>query len=228
MTARSRVKARTASARLVAVISSPADLQAAAALRRPPDYFELRLDALYPVLPEAGRFISRLAAPLIITARHPFEAGMNNLSPGRRCDLLLRYLPRAKYVDVELRSVPEMHTVLDAAKQQRVKRIISLHDFHRTPPVSVLKEMLQSAKRAAADIFKIVTRTDDEEEFTALLEFFEKNKSRIAISAMGTGKLGREARIRLAQRGSALNYVHLGLRQVAGQLSLSEMRRILD
>ena len=227
MTAASRVKGRSAPARLVAVISSPADLHSAAALRRTPDYFELRLDALYPVLPEAASFIAKLTAPIILTARHPAEAGMNNLSPGRRCELLLRYLSHARLVDVELRSAAEMTAVFEAAKAKGIMRIISVHDFHRTPPRNQLRAMLDSARRLHADIFKIVTRTDREEDVAELLEFFRLNKERLAISAMGTGKLGREARLALARGGSALNYVHLGTRHVEGQFSLTEMRRLL-
>lgn len=227
MTALRRVKARTPQALLVAVISSPSDLPRAVALRHPPDYFELRLDALAPVLPDAQPFISQLHAPLIITARHPAEAGMHHLSPGRRCELLVRYLPRARYVDVELRSVTELQTVLDTAKKQGVKRIISVHDFHHTPPCEELQHLLGAARRAHAHVFKIVTRTDTQDEVARLVEFFERNKDRLPISAMGTGALGCETRLALARRGSALNYVHLGARQVEGQLSLAEMRRHL-
>lgn len=227
MTALRRVKARSPSPQLVAVISSPADLQQATRLRHAPDFFELRLDALCPLLPEAQRFIAKLAAPLIITARHPAEAGMHNLSPARRCELLLRYLPQADYVDIELRSLAEMRPLLHATKHHATPRIISVHDFRRTPPPEELRKMLDAARAAHADVFKIVTRTDTDEDAAHLLEFFEQNKRRLAISAMATGKLGREMRLTLARRGSVLNYVHLGTRQVEGQLSLAEMCRAL-
>jgi 3-dehydroquinate dehydratase-1 len=227
MTAARRVKARNAAVQLVGVISSPADLQAAAALRRPPDYFELRLDALQPLLPEAARFFGKLGAPLIITARHPAEAGMHNLSPGRRADLLLRYLSQAKYVDVELRSLAELRAVCEAAKKQHVRRIVSVHDFHKTPSRAELTKMLQVARRDHADVFKIVARTDTQEDLDRLIAFFSENSARCAISAMGTGHRGREARLRLAALGSVLQYVHLGTRNIEGQLSLSEMRRAL-
>lgn len=227
MTAPRTVKGRTAAPRLVAVISSTADLHSAVALRRPPHFFEVRLDALYPVLPEAERFIGKVAAPLIITARHPAEAGMNNLTPGRRGELLLRFLPRAKYVDVELRSAAELRPVLEAAKHSRVGRIISVHDFRSTPDCAQLDALLAAALRVHADIFKIVTRTDTEEDVALLVRFLTDHKRRLPISAMATGKLGREARLALARAGSALNYVHLGTRQIEGQLSLAEMRRLL-
>lgn len=212
---------------LVAVIFSPADLHRASALRQPPDLFELRLDALSDVLPEADKFLSKLSAPLIITARHPAEGGLNSLSPARRRDLLLRYLPQARYVDVELRAAAELHAVSEMAAARRVRRIVSVHDFYRTPNEQELKALLKSAQALHPDIFKIVTRTDQEEDAARLLRFFETNKKRVPISAMGTGAVGREIRITLARRGSALNYAHLGTHHVDGQLSLAELRRIV-
>ncbi len=226
MTASRGVKNRTRGPRAVAVIFSPADLHRAAALRHPPDLFELRLDALSPVLPEAETFLRKLSAPLIITARHSSEGGMNSLSPGRRRDLLLRFLPQARYVDVELRAAAELRAVLEEAETKRVHRIISVHDFYHTPGAAELKALFKTAAALKPDIFKIVTRTDTKEEMERLIHFFTENKKRLSISAMGTGAMGRETRIELARRGSALNYVHLGTHQVDGQLSLTEFRRI--
>ncbi|MGZ4966878.1 MAG: type I 3-dehydroquinate dehydratase [Chthoniobacterales bacterium] len=211
----------------MAVIFSPADLHRAATVRHPPDLFEARLDALGPFLPEAETFLRKLAAPLIITARHSHEGGMNSLSPARRRDLLLRFLPRARYVDVELRSAVELRAVLEEAEAQRVHRIISVHDFYHTPSDAELKSLFKAACALAPDIFKIVTRTDSEEDMQRLIRFFSQNKKRMAISAMGTGAMGKQSRIELARLGSALNYAHLGTHQVDGQLSLTELRRII-
>jgi len=227
MTAARRVKGRSRGPRAVAVIFSSADLHRAIALRQPPDLFELRLDALSPVLLEVERFVGKLPAPMIITARHSSEGGMNSLSPARRRDLLLRFLPEARYVDVELRSAAELRAVLEAAEAQRVQRIISVHDFYRTPNESELKALFKSARALTPDIFKIVTRMDSEDDMDRLVRLFTENKKRMSTSAMGTGPMGRESRIELARRGSALNYVHLGTHQVDGQLSLAELRRII-
>ncbi len=88
---------------IVGVIFSRADLQRAVRMRRPPDLFELRLDRLAHCIAEVDAAVERLRAPLIITARHPREGGANHLSGRRRCALLLQFLSRAAYVDVELR-----------------------------------------------------------------------------------------------------------------------------
>ncbi len=130
-----------ATPQIVAVLSSLPDLQRATRMRRLPDFFELRLDALHRELPAIEQILARLSAPLIITARHPAEGGLNNLSASERRALLQRFLPSSAGVDVELRSAAQLRSILATAKERKIKRIISVHDFHRaptaTPPGSV-------------------------------------------------------------------------------------------
>ncbi len=190
-----------------------------------PDFFELRLDALHRELPEIEQILARLSAPLIITARHPAEGGLNNLSASRRRALLKHFLPRAACVDVELRSAAQLRPILAAARERKVKRIISVHDFHRAPSATRLDQWARDAESLGADIFKIVTRTETAEELAELVKFFQRTRNRMEVSAMGAGKFGRASRIYFATRGSALNYVHLGNSQLAGQPSLPQMRR---
>jgi 3-dehydroquinate dehydratase len=90
-----------------------------------------------------------------------------------------------------------------------------------------LQILANAAAAAGADLFKIATRTDTPDELERLLSFFDSNIERLAISAMGMGKLGRVSRRLLAARGSALNYAHLGCSGAEGQFSLAEMRRLL-
>ncbi len=74
------VNRRNVASRVVGVIASPVALVRATRLRRPPDLFELRLDALRDSLGEVERMIPQLRAPLILTARHPAEGGVGGLS----------------------------------------------------------------------------------------------------------------------------------------------------
>ena len=221
------VKGGRARPLVVAVISSRAELVRATRLRQMPDLFELRLDALAPIADEVETSAASLHAPLIITARHRLEGGYNELPVSRRRDLLERFLPHAAFVDVELRSAKELHTVLEGAKRQDVRRIISVHELHETPPADRLQTTADAAAAIGADLFKIATRTDTPEELDRLLTFFDSNQERFAISAMGIGKLGRVSRKLFAARGSVLNYAHLGTSGVEGQFSLDEMRRRL-
>jgi 3-dehydroquinate dehydratase-1 len=210
--------------KIVGVIFSRADLRRALRMRKPPDLFELRLDRFANTLPEIRAAISRLPVPLIITARHPDEGGANNLSPAHRRALLVEFLPHAQYVDVELRSVPALRTVLERAAANEVAAIISFHDFQTTPRPAQLDRIVEQAKSLGARFAKVATRTDTRAELGTLLDFFSRQRGAPVI-AMGIGKLGRASRFELARRGCILNYVHLGSRAAAGQLSIEELRR---
>ena len=59
---------RAPATRLVGVIASPTALGRALRSRRPPDLFELRLDALRQSLGAVARALPRLRAPLILIA----------------------------------------------------------------------------------------------------------------------------------------------------------------
>jgi len=210
------------SQKIVGVIFSRPDLQRARRMRRPPDFFELRLDRLL------GATIGQLPAPLIITARDPREGGANNLPASRRRALLLEFLPRAKYVDVELRSARALQSVLRAASENNVGTIISFHDFDATPPAVRLDEIASRARSLSAAIIKVATRTDTSAQLDRLLDFFEGQRRASNVVAMGIGKLGRTSRLELARRGCVLNYAHLGSPAAAGQLSIQDLRRFAD
>ena len=209
----------------VGVIFSQVDLQRAVRMRRPPDLFELRLDALVARIEELNGAIGHLRAPLIITARHPREGGSNQLSVQKRRALLLRFLPHAAYVDIELRSVGAFAAILEAARSKKIRVIISFHDLKETPSRSRFDEIARTAISLGADLLKTATRTDTQEQLSRLLEFFAETSSRLPTAAMGIGRLGRAARRELVRRGSTLNYVHLGRSRIAGQPSLSDIRR---
>ena len=211
--------------KIVGVIFSSADLQRALRMRKPPDLFEVRLDRFAGDNARLKAAIERLPAPLIITARHPREGGANNLPAARRRALLLEFLPWARYVDVELRAMPALRSVLDAAAEKRINAIVSFHDLLTTPSATQLDQIVARARSLGARLVKIATRTDTRAQLDTLLRFFGRQRRRSEIVAMGIGRLGRQSRLELARRGCVLNYVHLGSPVAAGQLSIEELRR---
>jgi 3-dehydroquinate dehydratase-1 len=208
---------------IVGVIFSSADLQRALRMRKPPNLFELRLDWFVNSIGEVEAAMDRLPAPFVITARDPREGGANHLSVSRRRGLLLHFLPRAAYVDVEFRSAP----VLRFAHAHGIPTIISFHDFKTTPPATQLDEIVSGARSLGADVVKIAARTDTPAQLTALLDFFERQGGGGNLVAMGIGKLGRASRLEFARRGCLLNYAHIGSPAAAGQLSIRDLRRAL-
>jgi 3-dehydroquinate dehydratase I len=216
--------------RIVGVIASRADLGRALGMRKPPDLFELRLDCLAGVIDQLEHQLPRLRAPFIITARHPQEGGANPATAGslrQRRDLLTRFLPHADCVDVELRSASALRSVLILAKQKKVRRIISFHDFKSTPPLRVLRAKAGAAKACGANIFKIATRTDTPIELARLIDFITNNEIHLPVAVMGIGKLGGISRVLLSRAGSALVYASLAPESnIEGQLSLEQLRSL--
>src|SRR5205823_9913637 len=203
---------------LVGVIASIDELRLATRMRAPPDLFELRLDHL-PNLRESQ--LLKLRRPLIITARHPAEGG-KKLRTGR-CDLLLKFLPRAKFVDVELRSLRELDAVWDEARRGRVGRICSFHDFKGTPQIAVLQKKMLRARKARADVFKIVTQADTLRDLLTLFEFLWSALSSMRLCVMAMGKFGPMSRLFFREAGSSFIYAPLRHPLHHGQLTFRQL-----
>ena len=213
--------------RVVGVIASREDLDCALQMRTPPDLFELRLDRLADIIEQLENELPGLRAPLIITARHPQEGGAKKLSLGKRRNLLTRFLPHAKYVDVELRSAFALRSLLGLAQEKRVQRIISFHNFGSTPPLRVLVAKAHAARAHGANIFKTATRIDTPNQLARLLQFVATENVDLPVSAMGIGNLGAISRVLLARAGSVLIYASITARtDLEGQLSLEQLRTL--
>jgi 3-dehydroquinate dehydratase-1 len=194
----------------------------------PPALFELRLDYLVGIENELENKMSRLRVPVIITARHPTEGGANNLSLKQRRELLSRFLPQARYVDLELRCVRAFRSLLDEARRRNVGRIISFHDLDSTPSLCTLHAKARAAKSYGADVFKIAARTDTPAQLARLLNFVSNQDASLPLSAMGIGKLGGISRVALAWSGSVLTYASLEAKRIKGQLSVKQLRAAFD
>lgn len=212
---------------IIAVIASRMDLRRAMRLHQLPDLFELRLDALHDDAEEVLSAAPRLRRPLIVTARHPAEGGLHQLRAHERRELLIRFLPVAKFVDVEIRSVAQLQPVLIGARDLHVGCIISHHDFIRTPAFGVLQRHALTAQQSGADIFKVATCVNDHREGMRLLEFLRSSKTKMPLAVMSIGPRARQLRLLLAREGSFLNYTHLGNAQAEGQWSFRDLRRAL-
>ena len=227
MAAPKSVKAHGSQCRIVGVITTASELRLACRISHPPDLFELRLDYLAAVETRLESEISRLRAPVIITARHPAEGGANNLSVKRRRELLWHFLPKARYVDVELRSVGAFEALLEAARLRGVGRILSFHAFNSTPSPRSLHAKARAAKSHRADIFKLAVRIETQAQLIELLNF-ASNKRYLPLSVMGLGKFGGISRIALARSGSVLIYAALTQKRLEGQLTLEQVRTAFD
>lgn len=201
----------------VGVIQSPANLKTALAFKRKSvDLLEIRADAFANREEPLLEALPKLRHPLILTVRHPAEGGLAPLNATQRRQLFEKYLSFATFIDIEIRSLRSLAPILSEARAMGKGIILSAHDFHKTPSVARLRELVQRAHLANSDVVKIATTTSQPADIARLLSLFEiKHAPRLSL--MGMGPLGKVSRLLFARAGSVLNYGHLGAPQVSGQ-----------
>ena len=212
---------------VVGAIHSEASLRRALRLRPGSvDLLELRVDHFAQDPGILLRKIERLAFPLLVTARHPAEGGANDLSFARRGALFMQFLPFASVIDVELRSVKRLGSVLAMARTHEVEVVLSHHDFRATPSPSRLETLQRSAQAAGADIFKVAALTSTPRDLSSLLSLLS-NRSKLPLSVMGMGALGKVSRLVFAEAGSVLNYGYLDRPNASGQWEATLLKQRL-
>lgn len=191
------------------------------------DIVEIRLDCLRTNKRAVAQAVSRMRVPILLTARHSAEGGEGKLSAVARRALLEEFLPFASAIDIELRSVRAMHSVLADAAENGVTRVISFHDFRGTPALPRLRKIVRSAHGSGADIVKIATTLRGPSDLAALLQLHAAHPA-VALATMGMGSLGRVSRLILAAVGSRLNYGFLDRPQVLGQWPAGLLRERIN
>jgi 3-dehydroquinate dehydratase-1 len=213
---------------VVGTIHSAAALREALRLKADAvDFLEVRVDHFIDDLPSLTAAMRKLKRPLIITVRHPGEGGAAPLSFTQRAELYRRFLPFAALIDMELRSAKALSPILAEAKSAGVGRILSWHDFQKTPSLEALRQRWENAREFSPEIIKFATRTRTARDFARLVEFMATAPRRPALSLMGMKEFGKISRLALARTGSVLNYGHLGELQVPGQWKAKELKQVL-
>lgn len=192
------------------------------------DVIELRLDSLTDNLDEIYSLLTdnRPDIPILATARHPDEGGCHSLDTATRQNLYLRFLPLVDALDIELRSVAEMNEVIEAARSTEKLIILSFHNFNNTPSISTIQSKIEQAIEAKADVCKIAIHLDSQPILDELIQVCE-SESRIKLSMMGMGPLGKPSRLAFAKAGSVLNYGYLKNLNAPGQWPAEELKRLI-
>lgn len=211
-------------ANLVGTIHSPGGFAAAKKFASLLDAAEVRVDC-HP-RPLALSDLTALTVPILLTVRRQDEGGARPLSESEREFLYHELLPAAAAVDVEVRSIERLRSVVETARKARVAVVASYHDFEATPTVRKMKSVAARARQAGADIVKIAARAETPSAVGRLLEALETVPGPLSIMAMGS--LGRASRLLFAQSGSVLNYGWLDKPQVSGQWGAVEFRQLLQ
>ncbi len=179
---------------------------------------ELRLDYIQRDV-SLHRLLSNRPGPVIITCRREADGGQWQHSEEQRIMLLRSAIAAGvEYVDLEADvadSIPRFGPT---------KRIISLHDFVRTP--DNLEQICNELAAHDADIIKIATMANAPRDNIRMLELVQS--SRIPTIGICMGEIGTPTRILGMRYGAPFTYAtyHQERALAPGQLSYKLMREI--
>lgn len=181
---------------------------------------ELRLDYLASRI-NMGRLLTERPGDcqVIITARRKEDGGKWSGSEESR-QLLLReaIAEGVDYVDLE----EDVAGLIP--RFGKTKRIISYHNFRKTP--EDLRELHERMSKLDPDIVKIATMANDPHDNVRMLELMQE--SEVPTVAMCMGDIGTPSRILSAKFGAPYTYstFHHERTLAPGQLSFKQMREI--
>ena len=177
---------------------------------------ELRLDYISGDV-NLKRLIENRPGPVIISCRREADGGKWTGSEADRLVLLRSAIAEGvEYVDLEddvAKSIP---------RYGKTKRIVSLHDFNKTP--ADLKEIHDRLVAQEADIVKIATMANNPHDNVRMLALIAQ--SDVPTVGMCMGDMGTPSRVLAGKFGAPFTYAtfHHERALAPGQLSYNQMK----
>ncbi|MGC8737015.1 MAG: type I 3-dehydroquinate dehydratase [Candidatus Hydrogenedens sp.] len=177
--------------------------------------YELRLDLFYEKYMgkmeiTVNKNISVLKDKnLIFTVRSAKEGGKFSGKMKEKENLYLKYLPYTFAVDIEIRELLNMKSLIQEAKSLNKIIIASYHNFSTVPSLKFLEDLVQKGKKLGADVVKIAVYTDDPLQIVPLMELQRREQS-VTLSLMTMGNTALLSRTLFAVCGSIWTYASLG------------------
>lgn len=214
---------------VVAVLNDASVETAQSAGKLSADILELRVDMLercYHTGEKVSSVISQLKKevklPVILTIRSSKEGGQAEIIDNKRLDIFRKAISETDLVDIEISSDRINSEVIELAKTQNKKVILSYHDFEKTPTIAYLKNQAEKACELGCDILKIAAMANNMEDVQRLLNFCS-NWNKTKISVMSMGYFGAMSRLAGFLFGSCLTYGFIDQPTVSGQLSVKDL-----
>ena len=142
----------------------------------------------------------------------------------------------ARYVDIEIEAQKQMSKrVRNAAHESGTVFIRSYHDFNGTGTVEELHSMVEKCRYHGADIVKLVTVANDQEDVCRVMSLYQwcSTEASNGVEALADGGLiafcmgdaGKQSRIDCLKYGAPYTYAALNDQEAAapGQMPASEM-----
>lgn len=193
------------------------------------DLVEVRLDSLksFNPLPDLSTLIQHCPLPTLFTYRPTWEGGMYNGEENSRLDALrLAIELGADYIDVELKAVHKFNSSLPGNNPGKCQVIVSSHNYHNTPSVEELGDLVARIQASGADIVKIATTALDITDVARIFQITVHSQvSGVPIIAMVMGEKGLMSRILCPKFGAYLTFGTLEAGKVSapGQPTIQDL-----
>ena len=186
---------------------------------------ELRLDlikeepeSMYKIIPEHMKTIA--------TCRPDRYREADRIELLKRCMDL-----GAAYVDVEIESPEKTRTLLtEYASTSGTTSIISYHNFHSTPPLQEMEEILKQCFEKGGDVAKLAVQANSLMDVHHLLALYKLPGKKVIL---GMGKMGRITRLMGPYLGAEFTFgaPESGSETAPGQFSykqLTDIYKVID
>lgn len=132
-------------------------------------------------------------------------------------------------LDVEYNHIDQFQQLQALAKPRNVDLLISVHDFQGIPDDEDMDSLVQIAEYLHADGVKIAAMSVEVGDTKPLYQFTRRNSKKFKyLAAFAMGETGQASRVLTLQKGGNLTYCSLGKTAVPGQISVTEMHKILQ
>ncbi len=182
------------------------------------ELIELRLDYIRTKV-NIGRLLEGRPCPVLVTVRREQDGGrFNGGEKERRVLLRSAIAAGVEYIDLEGDVAGEI------PRFGPTKRVISYHDFRKTP--DNLEEIHAALASKDADIVKLATMANHPEDNLRMLRLAQS--SEVPTIGLCMGDIGVPSRILASRFGAPFTYAtfHHERRLAPGQLSFQEMMEI--
>lgn len=193
------------------------------------DFFEGLGDTARVVELAAGIQQAAAGIPVLFTRRSSREGGEKIALAEEQVVGLYRAVCASGHVDMvdyEMSNEPaQVDRVRQMARDQKVKLILSFHDFQRTPSLDFLAQRFDQAQRLGADIAKVAVMPRDMQDVLSLLAATLQASERLAIPvvSMSMGALGAVTRLCGWTFGSAMTFAVGANSSAPGQMPIEDI-----
>ncbi|CAD5375119.1 3-dehydroquinate dehydratase [Rubrivivax sp. A210] len=215
--------------------------EAARVMAQKPDIVEWRVD-YFEAIADTKAVLETVAAlrellgrtPLIFTRRSATEGGERIAIADDKVVELYEAVAashRVDFIDFEMANEAEhVRRVRAATKLNKVRLILSYHNFSYTPGLDFLVDKFLEAERLGADVAMVSVMPRDRADVLTLLAATERAdaKAHIPLISMSMGPLGAVSRMIGGLFGSGLTYGVGESASAPGQIPLGDLVTVFD